>query len=364
MSDAPYKDMAEIAGIDAETAEYNYKKKVVEQDAIRNRFNAVEEKNSELKELEAFDLDHEDPSIIQKIADETAEYLILAKNAGVFLNNDFKGKVPLFSRNITVCAAETGVGKSTICANLAVRAILQNQRVLILSNEENEGDIYNRITCILKGWTYVDHGNFTDEQRRVFKAMTFLLSERITIVGNSRGKLDNLTTTIEGVQKVLNSVVEKNSKFDLIIIDYYQNIDRSIAVPSMGIYDVQYRVCKFFDQYKNRSNAAIVLLAQLKPSGDKNLSFKDCIEGRKMIMNIASCVLRVTKEADKQRTGFEIMKSRFNESLGQTIYVGFDRGKYVDYTPEFKNKADMEALERSMRTLPGNVKPTNYNDED
>jgi hypothetical protein len=44
--------------------------------------------------------------------------------------------------------------------------------------------------------------------------------------------------------------------------------------------------------------------------------------------------------------------------------VGFDRGKYVDYTPEFKNKADMEALERSMRTLPGNVKPTNYNDED
>jgi hypothetical protein len=58
------------------------------------------------------------------------------------------------------------------------------------------------------------------------------------------------------------------------------------------------------------------------------------------------------------------MKSRFNDSLGQVVYVGFDRGKYVDYTPEFKHRVDMEALERSMRQLPANVSPTNYNSED
>jgi len=362
MSSAPHKDMEEIIKNDAETAEYNFKKKVIEQDSVRNKYDIVQEKNAELKALEALDLDHEDRSVIQKIADETKDYLLKAKNAKVFLNNDFKGKVPLFPRNIILAAAETGVGKSTICANLAKRAIMQNQRVLILSNEESEGDIYNRITCLIKGWAYVDHGSFTDEQRETFHKMTFLLSERVTVVGNNRGDLDNLTTTIEGVKRVLDSVVEKDSKFDLIIIDYYQNIDRSIAVPSMDIWQAQYRFCKYIDQYKNRSNAAIVLLAQLKSSGDKTLSFKEAIEGRKTIMNVSSCVLRVTKEADKRRTGFEIMKSRFNASLGQTIYVGFDRGEYVDYTPEFKHKADMEALERSLRTLPG--KSSSTSDED
>jgi predicted ATP-dependent serine protease len=359
----PQKDIDELLGNDKDAAEFNFKKKELDQDNIRSRYEILQEKKSELASLETFDLDNEDPAIIQKIASDTEEYLIKAKNAKVFINDDFKGKVPLFPRNVILAAAETGVGKSTICANLAYHAILQGQRVLMLVNEENPGDVYNRIICLLKGWSYVDHGSFTDEQRKTFKEMTILLRERVVIVGDNHGDLKNLTTTIEGVSKVLNSVVEKNSKFDLIMIDYYQNIDRSTANNNMGMWDVQYRFCKFIDQYKNRSNASIVILAQLKGSKDQNLSFKDAIEGRKTIMNVASCVLRVTKDIEKQRTGFEIMKSRFNASLGQTVYVGFDRGKYVPYTLLFQEKVDDYNLKKATRTLPKTVNPTNNNEE-
>jgi predicted ATP-dependent serine protease len=364
MSTTPFKDMEEILGNDAEAAEFNFKKKAIEQENIRSKYDRLQEKKAELAVIESFDLENEDPSVIQKIADEGEDYLLKAKNAKVFLNDDFKGKIPLFPRNIIFAAAETGVGKSTICANLALRAIIQNQRVLILTNEENPSDVYNRIICLLRGWAYVDHTSFTAEQIKIFKEMTILLSERVTIVGDKRGGLDNLTTTIEGIKQVLNSVLSKDSKFELIVIDYYQNIDRSTEDQNMSAWDCQYRFCKFIDQYKNHSNASIVILGQLKSSGDKTLSFKDAIEGRKTIMNVASCVLRVTKEPDKRRTGFEVMKSRFNESLGQTIYVGFDRGKYVDYTKEFEHKATMEALEKSMRSLDPSIKPKNFNDKD
>lgn len=354
------KDMAELLGNNKESAEYNRKKQELEQESIATRHEQMLERKAQIEAFKSFNLDTEEASIIQKIADDNEDYLLKAKNAKNFLNDSFRGKVPLFPRNVILAAAETGVGKSTVTTNLAFRAMMQGQRVLIISNEENEGDFYNRITCLIKGWAYINHSDFTDEQRKVFKEMTVMLDQRIKVVGNTRGNLTNLTTTIEGVETVLNSVLVNNSKFDLIVIDYYQNIDRSEVVPTMLDWQAQYRFCKFIDQYKNRSNAAIVVLAQLKTAGDaKALSFKDAIEGRKTIMNVATCVLRIKKEAENQRTGFEIMKSRFLEGLGETIWVGFKRGKYVDYDAAFKNEVELAKIAKATRDAVNHVKPTN-----
>ena len=110
MSTIPFKDIEEILGNDSEAAEFNFKKKAIEQDNIRNKYDQLQEKKKELADLSSFDLDNENPSVIQEIADETEDYLTKAKNAKVFLNNDFKGKVPLFPRNVILVAAETGVG--------------------------------------------------------------------------------------------------------------------------------------------------------------------------------------------------------------------------------------------------------------
>lgn len=371
MSNLLKNELEQFAHIDIEANKFNHQKKEIEKDRIQTDYNRLQERKEELEALEMLDLDNEDPSVIEQIAKETEEYLTHAQKAKIFINNDFKGKVPYFPRNIILAAAETGVGKSTICANLAFHAISQGQRVLVLSNEESPGDIYNRVTCLFKNWTYVDHTSFTDEQRKEFAEMTVKLSKRLTIVGDKRvvtkdGKkkeLVNLTTSVEGVEKVLNSILDKKNKFDLIIIDYYQNIDKSTTVPSASAYECQYRFCKFIDKYKNHSPASIVILAQLK-ANTKDLPFKDAIEGRKTIMNVASCVLRVNKDAEKRRTGFEFMKSRFNGCLGETVYVGFDKGKYVRYTNEFKLRVDNEILEKSLRTLPVNVQPTGLNEEE
>lgn len=354
-------DLKEILGNNKEAQEYNTKKQELEQDRILTQHAQMKERKTEVQALRAFNLDNEDPSIIEKIALDNVEYLNKARNGKVFINETFKGKVPYFPRNVLVIGAETGVGKSTIAANLGYHAMRQGQKVLIVVNEENPGDVYNRITCLIKGWAYVNHGAFTDDQIKTFKEMTIKLSQRITVIGDNRGDLHGLTTTVEGIETILNSLVTNENKFDLILIDYYQNIDRSAMVPAMADWQVQYRFCKYIDQYKNKSNATIVVLAQLKANGEGKLSFKDSIEGRRSLMNIATCCLKVGKDIENQRTSFEIVKSRFTDALGQTLYVGFDRGMYVEYTPEFKNKVQLDIIAKVTQRAVSSSNPTGFN---
>lgn len=356
------EDVKAIAAGDQETMEFNRKKRIVEQYTLNSKYDDIQERTSQLNALQNLNIDKEDPSIVQKIAEANEQYLIAAKKAGVFLNNDFKNVVPLFPKNVIVVAAETGVGKSTIASNLAYHAAIQGQRVLMIVNEESPGDVYNRITCLGRGWAYVNHSSFTDEQCKIFKEMTIALRDRIVVIDDGYApNFQHLTTSIEGVEAVLNSVILNENKFDLIIIDYYQNIDKSIRVPSLADHQAQYRFCKYIDQFKNRVNAPIVILAQLKTSGETKLSFKESIEGRKGLMNISTCSLRVTKEVENRRTGFTVEKSRFTKSLGQTIWVGFDKGRYIPYTPEFQNKVQLDIIAEATRRAVAPAKPSGFN---
>ncbi len=342
--------------------EFNKKKTEIEANRIAIQHEQMQEQRRELELLEKFDIGGGDGKYAQELAEETGDYLIRARKGGVFINNDFKGKVPFFARNIILAAAETGAGKSTISANLTYQAIRQAKRVLVLTNEENPGDVYNRVTCLLKGWAYTNHEKFTDEQVETFKKNIVLLSQRLTVVGDTYAGITGCTTTIEGIENVLNSLTKKGTEFDVIIFDYYQNIDRSVKAPMLADWQVQYRFCKFLDQYKNRSNACLVVVAQKKPPvKDKELPFREAIEGRKTILNVATCALNIIKDMANSCTLFEIKKSRFNDCVGETIRVGFDRGEYVPYNQEFKMKALIKREDKEQREKMSKVNPTGLN---
>ena len=131
--------------------EFNSKKIEVDMARIAHQHEQLQEQRKELELLEKFDIGANNGKYVEELAAETGDYLLRARKSGVFLNNDFKGKVPFFARNIILAAAETGSGKSTISANLTYQAIRQAKKVLVLTNEENPGDVYNRVTCLLKG---------------------------------------------------------------------------------------------------------------------------------------------------------------------------------------------------------------------
>ncbi len=341
--------------------EFSKKKTEVDMARIAQQHDQLQEQRKEIERLENFDLSVNNKKYALALAEETGDYLLRARKSKVFLNNDFRGKVPFFARNIILAAAETGGGKSTISANLTYQAIMQGQKVLVLSNEENPGDVYNRITCLIYGWHYANHEKFTDEQIKTFKENIVNLSERITVIGDNYDGKDGCTTTIEGIESICNSLIRKKVEYDLIIFDYYQNINRSVKIPSLADWQVQYRFCKFLDQYKNRSNSCLVVLSQKKASKDKELPFQEALEGRKSILTVATCALNILKDIPNSCTLFEIKKSRFNDCVGDTIRVGFDKGKYVLYDQQFKMKAQMQRADKEQRQLMSKVNPTGLN---
>lgn len=351
-------DTKTLAGISKEQiAEYNTKKAEVEIARTQQQHEDLQERRREMELLEKFDIGRDYSDYAANLANETEEYLIRARKSKVFLNEDFKSKIPFFARNIILVAAETGGGKSTVSANLTFQAIMQGQKVLVLTNEENPGDVYNRVTCLIKGWSYSEHEKFTDEQIATFKENIVHLSKRLTVIGDTYQGMHGCTTTIEGIENVCNSVLLKNNHYDVILFDYYQNIDRSVKAPAMQDWQVQYRFCKFLDQYKNKSPAALVVLSQKKPNQkDKELPFRESIEGRKTILNISTCALNVIKDIQNFRTLFEIKKSRFNNCVGDSIAVGFDKGQYVRYSDEFKLRSQSMRADKEQASLLSQIK--------
>lgn len=333
---------AALLGVSTELSEVRNKQRELFKNKVETDYDEMLRRKAEHERAESIDLSVHNAERIKKIQQENLEYLKSAQKSGLFINQDFEHKVPYFPRNIILCVAQTGEGKSTTCANLCAHALKQGQKVLVITNEEAVSDVYNRVTCIFRGWPYANHEKFTPEQIKVFGESLELLSHRMVVVDDAFNDSLGQTSTIEGIESTLKSLINKKAQFDVIIIDYYQNIDRSIDNPYLKDWEVQGRAAKFLDKFKNQYDAPIILLAQQKPSNGEVKSFKESIEGRKAILNVATCAIEIKAKRDMRCTTWTIKKSRFPESVGETIYTGYDRGRYVRYTEEFKNRVQMQ----------------------
>ncbi|HLD91619.1 MAG TPA: DnaB-like helicase C-terminal domain-containing protein [Patescibacteria group bacterium] len=333
-----------------ESQEIRQKKYELDKNRIKNDYEDMVQRQQEAEVNKNIVLDKMSSDRIERIKKENREYLEHAKNSKCFINDSFNGKVPFFGKNIILAAAKTGQGKTTIGKNIAFHTLSQGGKVLYISNEENPSDVYNGVTCICKKWSYINHESFSPAQLDEFDRMIGVLSNRMVVVDDNYNGNYGQTTTLEGVKSILMNLQKSQAQYDVIIIDYYQNIGRSSDRPSMSPWQVQEEFAKFLDTFKNNYLAPIIVLSQLKEG--KDLEFKEAIEGRKMILNISTCAMKVVAERDYMRTSFHIEKSRFTSAVGDTIYVGFDRGRYVEYTDIFKNNAELEAVRKiSNNTL-------------
>ena len=342
-----------LLNVKSDNAEVRKKEMELWKHKVDTNYTDLQERQKQMSILKTIDLDGMSANKVQEAKTETRKYLEHAKNAKVYINNDFKGKIPYFGHNVILVGGRSGTGKSTISANLAYLELLQGGYPLILTNEEVTGDIYNRITCLFKGWTYTEHDSFTKDQLDTFDDMMDKLSSRMTVIDNNYTKEYGQTTTLEGIQSILESLATCNRKYTTIIIDYYTNVNVSLNNPGMENWKVQEKLANYLDQFKSRYLAPIVVLAQLKEG--KDLPFKEALEGRKSIYNIATCAIELKAEREELRTAWTIHKSRFTQAIGQTIYTGFDRGKYVPYTSEFKNQIELKKQREEQQSLLKNM---------
>lgn len=320
-------------------ADLGRKKRVIEEARIDRDYQNTVDGQNQLRLFKELDLSKDDPEKVEKIIKEANDYIKSAKKNMRFINEDFDGIVPFHANNIVLVAAVTGQGKSTITANICYSLLKQKKRVLVISNEEKSGDVYNRVTCLINGWGYNKHSEISDDQLEVFGKYTRAMRNNLRVVDNDSENISGLTSSYEGITGLLNSLLGKPAIYDAILIDYYQNVNILSSNPSAEPWKAQEKFVNFLDDFKGKYPAPIVLMAQMKGRGkDNEVEFKDRIEGRKSVLNKCTFAFEVMADKKNRRTEWTIHKQRFGNNVGESFHTGWDLGKYVKYDKEFQLK--------------------------
>jgi replicative DNA helicase len=309
------------------------------------------------------------PEQVAKIQNDGEEYMKAAKSPLMFINESFHNIVPFFRKNLILVGGKTGEGKSTTVANIAYSVIAnrnphtgKTMRCLVLTNEERAEDFYNRVTSLAKGWHYTNHSKFTDEQSRTFTKMIGTLSAggRLTVIDNNFNGSHGVTTSLEGIARIFDNLIAKQEWYDAIIIDYYQNIIHSQDDTRLSENDIQAKLTRMLDMYKNVYPAPIVLMAQIMPQDkDDKTPFQQRIKGRKMIMDATTFAMEMVADRINYCTRWVVHKSRFTESVGADFKTGYDYGKYVDYDEAFRAKIEKLKMDRAEAKFNKNIDKNN-----
>lgn len=301
---------------------------------------------------------------IDDIIRNNSDYIEAAMNRLAFIMKDdpevvgFNDVVPFFRKNLLLLGAKTGDGKSTAVANIAYHLLSQKSpvtgktaRILVLTNEERKEDVYNRVTCLIKGWKYTNHDKLSADQIKTFNKYIPILSGggRLTVIDNNHEGAHGATTSIEGIEAIFENLLAKGEIYDCILIDYYQNITTSKRDFKLSEYEVQARLARLLDTYKNIYPAPIVLLAQVsQQKDDETTPFQYRIKGRKIIMDVCTFAAEMIVDRKHRKTSWTVWKSRFTDSVGEIIDTGFKDGRFVPYTAAFKKEVQ-DALDTKMK---------------
>jgi len=356
----------ELEKLKADTAA---KKAVLDAKRINSQLEQIEQNERDMAKAKATDFGALTNDQIAQIQKDNDEYMEAAKNAMTFIDPVFDNLVPFFRKNFLLIGAKTGDGKSTAVANIAFTTMGKvnpltgkTRRVLVITNEERAEDFYNRITSLVKGWHYTNHNKFTDEQKATFRKMIPILASggRLTVIDNNHNGSHGVTTSIEGIATIFDNLLANNEFYDVVLIDYYQNIIHSQKYPHLSENEVQARLSRMMDRYKNEYPAPIIMMAQVNPPDKEDkVPFQHRIKGRKIIMDPTTFAVEMIRNTKELYTKWVVHKSRFTEAIGQDMKTGYDKGRFVKYDTAFAEKVQRMALDRAARKMNAQIDQKN-----
>lgn len=297
---------------------------------------------------------------IKGMYESIASYNRMLQEKITFINKALTAAVPFTRENLYLICAYTGNGKSTIAANISHPLWKEGKKTLVIANEEPEQDVLYRIACLELGH------NFNDYKKGIMplanqKACILLfpeISKYVKVLDvNYKG---GLTTKLEGVKNALDAV--KTKDYSAVMIDYFQLVRYSAADSTRSTYSVLDDFRIYLGQYIKSSNIPVVLFAQLHSIGKRNnVELDSRIKECPGILEPSTVVLEVVPDFENKSTDFKICKDRFGFQ-GQRISCAFDKGKYVEVTPEHLEDVKQAKIQALMKKA--NIDDVEVDNED
>lgn len=322
----------------------------------------------ELKELEVSfdDIDQfGDKSSLKEVYTDIASYNRMIRERMTFINDPLTTAIPFTRENLYLICAYSGNGKSTIAANISYPLWKQNKKVLVIANEEPKQDVLFRIGCLEKNLNFNDYkkGRMPiDVQTDVAKLFPDIMQYVKVLDVNFK---EGFTTKVEGVMNAMNAVIDKD--YSCILIDYYQLIKFSKQRPNAKPYEVLNDFRIWLGQFIKRCDIPVVVFAQLHSLGKRaNKDLDSRIKHCPDIYEPSTVVIEVVPNFNDQTSDFMIHKDRFGYA-GQKVTCGFDHGRYVKLSDDFRDKIAEKkrvAAEKRLDELEGKTTPQEDTDDE
>ena len=347
------KDLEKDIEMDARKKNVQQKALILQEHKVERDLGILQQNKEELEKGKHVSFSSLSQEYIDGLVSSSNEYIEAAKKSMSFMNDTFRVVVPFFRKNLILVGADTGDGKSTAVANVIYSTVTKINpatgkpgRVLVLSNEEAPEDFYNRITALHLGLKYTNHSEITDAEKELYASYIPIWCENsmLSIIGDTYQGISGWTTTLEGIERIFASLLENDNPPDVVILDYYQNVKVSRNNTDLDQYKVQAMFAAFLDKMKLVYPGPIVVMAQMKrlTGEDDTTPFNVRLKGSKEICDKATFIAEITPERAYLRSKWKVWKSRFNESVGNTYYVGYDRGKFIEYTESFQKSVAVQ----------------------
>lgn len=338
------------------------KERAVKKYRTDQAYNRVKEAQDELDKFKTLDVTEIKDDYVDKMDKEHDMMLESFNKRLPLVTKELTEKIPFSYPNLIFIGARSGMGKSTFAANTVYKLMKEGKKVLVISNEEMGVNVYNRVICLDKGWNVNNITNFTSDQHAELKKFRAALyrSGRINVIDNSFSGYKNATTTLEGIKFILNNLKEKYVKtgkadYDAILIDYFQKINESKVMIGAKDWEVLGKLSEFLDTYYKDFPAPIVVFGQLKNDKEEGGDdFEYRIKGGKSIHVVSTVCLELAPDKQKKCTDVKVHKNRWGSESDVTIPLGWEKGLFVAYTPEFQLKmsiANNEAQDAAVLNI-------------
>jgi hypothetical protein len=265
--------------------------------------------------------------------------------------------IHLSPKQFLLFGSKTGAGKSTAGGNFVLDEVNRKRKVLYISNEESETEIYERLSFLKNGLNVNYKNRLSDNQKKTVYNTAMELTNYITIVEDTIVSLDGKittgqTTTIEGVKAVISGIKSTGVKYDLIIVDYFQKMCNSINKPNASPTEILSKVHYELNNFRAEALCPVVLFTQLKPNIGEKMEIQDRIKWCTSVMDSCTVCVEIIANRETMSSDFIVQKHREDGTkVGFKHTFGYKGGKLVEYTPEFKNQTQLDKIKKEVEAI-------------